>query len=76
VKIPTVVAGPVEQAEPPEKTLAVAIRTGSGIAHRDLEEETGVPDSSLEEVQDPALENLVGVAAKNASTYAEKVGHF
>lgn len=70
-----IVAGPVDQAEPPEKTLAIAIRTGSDIAHRDLEDEAVVPDSSFEELQNPALENLVGVAAKKASKYAEEIGH-
>lgn len=71
-----IVAGPIEQAEHPKKTLAVAIRTGSDIAHRDLEDETVVSERSLEEIQNSALENVVDVAAKEASSYAAEVGHF
>lgn len=70
------VAGAVEQADSSQKTLALVIRAGSDIARRDLEDETALVESGLEEIQNPALENLVGVAAQEASTYAAEIGRF
>lgn len=71
-----VVAESAEQADSSKKTLALVIRAGNDIARRDLDDETALAESGLEEIQNPALENLVGVAAQEASTYAAEVGRF
>jgi HD-like signal output (HDOD) protein len=70
------VSGSADEAGSPKKTLALVIRAGSDIARRDLEDDAALAESGLEEIQNPALKNLVGVAAQEASTYAAEVGHF
>lgn len=64
-----------KEAEGPKKILAVAIRTGSSLARRDLEEEP-IPEDGLEGDRTAALNELVVEVAKDASTYAAQVGHF
>lgn len=70
------VAEPTEKADDPEQILALAVRIGSFLGRRDLEEEPLLPETGLEQVQTPALEELVTEAAQDASTYAAEVGHF
>lgn len=74
-EILNVVAGSEEEVDASQKTLAVAIRAGSDIARQDLEDEMD-PEGRLDEIQNPAVKDLVGVVAEEASTYAEEVGNF